>query len=54
MFIVNLELTKLELTKWNLSVIKGGLSWQKSFFCFLSENECLDVMELVYIFNIFF
>ena len=24
------------------------------FFCFLSENECLDGRELVYIFYIFF
>ena len=26
----------------------------KNPFCFLSENECLDGMELVYIFYIFF
>ena len=40
-----------KLCKAVLAYIKRGLSWQK---CFLSENECLDGMKLVYIFYIFF
>ena len=36
-----------------LSNLKGVLCGKNLFFCFLSENECLNGMELVHIFIFF-